>query len=163
MHKRTKMVKSEAILFSLQLIADEHIINSKPSPIGEETMDAYINVKNFGPIEKAEIDLRPLTVFVGESNTGKTYLAALIYALHQHFRGISQFPWADTVSTYFGIVLPFTRPLSTKSAGGDRTRDVRGHRKVKHTRASRSNFPICLNRSPLDQSHRLTDRGRLPK
>ena len=48
-------------------------------------MDAYINVKNFGPIEKAEIDLRPLTVFVGESNTGKTYLAALIYALHQHF------------------------------------------------------------------------------
>ena len=31
-----------------------------------------IAVENFGPIEKAEIDLRPLTVFVGESNTGKT-------------------------------------------------------------------------------------------
>ena len=66
-------------------------------------MDAYINVKNFGPIEKAEIDLRPLTVFVGESNTGKTYLAALIYALHQHFRGISQFPWADSVTSYFSF------------------------------------------------------------
>ena len=66
-------------------------------------MDAYINVKNFGPIEKAEIDLRPLTVFVGESNTGKTYLAALIYALHQHFGGIPQFPWADSVTSYFGF------------------------------------------------------------
>ena len=41
-------------------------------------MDVHIKVKNFGPIQKAEIDLRPLTVFVGESNTGKTYLAALI-------------------------------------------------------------------------------------
>ena len=66
-------------------------------------MDAYINVKNFGPIEEAEIDLRPLTVFVGESNTGKTYLAALIYALYQHFRGISQFPWADYVTSFFSF------------------------------------------------------------
>lgn len=66
-------------------------------------MEVNINVKNFGPIEAAEIDLRPLTVFVGESNTGKTYLAALIYALHRHFRGISQFPWADSVGSYIGI------------------------------------------------------------
>ncbi len=64
-------------------------------------MDIYINVQNFGPIEKAEIDLRPLTVFVGESNTGKTYLAALIYALHQYFKGIPQFPWPDFVASYF--------------------------------------------------------------
>ncbi|RKU27228.1 hypothetical protein C6499_12155 [Candidatus Poribacteria bacterium] len=67
-------------------------------------MDAYINVKNFGPIEKAEVDLRPLTIFVGESNTGKTYLAALIYALYQYFGGIPQFPWADFVSSYFSFL-----------------------------------------------------------
>ena len=66
-------------------------------------MDAYINVENFGPIEAAEIDLRPLTVFVGESNTGKTYLAALIYALRKHFGGISQFPWADSATSFFSI------------------------------------------------------------
>ena len=66
-------------------------------------MNAYLNVQNFGPIEKAEIDLRPLTVFVGESNTGKTYLAALIYALHKNFRGISQFPWADALAYYFSF------------------------------------------------------------
>ena len=67
-------------------------------------MDIHINVKDFGPIEKAEIDLRPLTVFVGESNTGKTYLAALIYALHKHFEGISQLPWANSIPTYFSLL-----------------------------------------------------------
>ena len=67
-------------------------------------MHTYLNVQNFGPIEKAEIDLRPLTVFVGESNTGKTYLAALIYALHKHFEGISQFPWTDSVGSYLNFV-----------------------------------------------------------
>ncbi len=67
-------------------------------------MDVHINVKNFGPIEEAEIDLRPLTIFVGESNTGKTYLAALIYALHQNFDGFSQLPLAASTSYYFGFV-----------------------------------------------------------
>ena len=80
-----------------------HIIGSKPSLIGEKTVDIHINVQNFGPIEKAEIDLRPLTVFVGESNTGKTYLAALIYALYQHFWGIAQFPWAASTASYFSF------------------------------------------------------------
>ena len=47
-----------------------------------------IKINNFGPIENAEIDLRPLTVFVGPSNTGKSYAAILIYALQQHFHNI---------------------------------------------------------------------------
>ncbi len=46
-----------------------------------------LSVTNFGPIASAEIDLRPLTVFVGPSNTGKSYLAILIYALHRFFNG----------------------------------------------------------------------------
>ena len=56
--------------------------------------DVQLSVQNFGPITSADIDLRPLTVFVGQSNTGKTYLAALIYALHQNFEGFSRFPQA---------------------------------------------------------------------
>ena len=44
-----------------------------------------LEVKNFGPIAEAKIDLRPLTVFVGASNTGKSYLAILLYALHLLF------------------------------------------------------------------------------
>ena len=46
------------------------------------TSKVEIAVKNFGPIAEANIDLRPLTVFVGPSNTGKTYFATLVYALH---------------------------------------------------------------------------------
>ena len=44
-----------------------------------------LSVANFGPIAEGRIELRPLTVFVGPSNTGKSYLAALIYALHKAF------------------------------------------------------------------------------
>ena len=46
-----------------------------------------IQVTDFGPIVEANVDLRPLTVFVGPSNTGKSYLAILIYALHLFFSG----------------------------------------------------------------------------
>ena len=46
-----------------------------------------LSVKDFGPIAEATIDLRPFTVFVGASNTGKSYLAILLYALHQFFGG----------------------------------------------------------------------------
>ena len=45
-----------------------------------------ITVKNFGPIAEANIDLRPLTVFVGPSNTGKTYFTSLVYTLHDIFQ-----------------------------------------------------------------------------
>ena len=51
-----------------------------------------ISVRNFGPITSGDINLRPLTVFVGSSNTGKTYLSTLIYALHGVFYGFSGFP-----------------------------------------------------------------------
>ena len=44
-----------------------------------------LSVKDFGPIAEATVELRPLTVFVGASNTGKSYLAILLYALHRFF------------------------------------------------------------------------------
>ena len=44
-----------------------------------------IEVENFGPIIEGRVELRPLTVFVGSSNTGKSYLATLLYALHRFF------------------------------------------------------------------------------
>ena len=50
----------------------------------------HLRVSNFGPIAEAEIELRPLTVFVGPSNTGKSYLAILLYALHRIFSGSFQ-------------------------------------------------------------------------
>ena len=61
-----------------------------------------ISVRNFGPITAADLDLRPLTVFVGPSNTGKTYLSTLIYALHGNFAGFSEFPLMNYVTTPLG-------------------------------------------------------------
>ena len=57
-----------------------------------------ISVRNFGPITSGDINLRPLTVFVGPSNTGKTYLSTLIYALHGVFYGFSGFPLMEYAS-----------------------------------------------------------------
>ena len=54
--------------------------------------DVRISAENFGPIANGSIDLRPLTVFVGPSNTGKTYLATLIYALHRILPDFSLLP-----------------------------------------------------------------------
>ena len=44
-----------------------------------------LRVKDFGPIARADVEFRPLTVFVGPSNTGKSYLAILAYVLHRCF------------------------------------------------------------------------------
>ena len=54
--------------------------------------DVRIEATNFGPIGHAAVDLRPLTVFVGPSNTGKTYFAVLIYALYRILDGFRRLP-----------------------------------------------------------------------
>ena len=61
--------------------------------MNERTDDGHLllEVTDFGPIISSKIDLRPLTVFVGPTNTGKSYLAILIYALHRVFGGVSTF------------------------------------------------------------------------
>jgi len=51
-----------------------------------------IEVEDFGPIVYAKLDLRPMTVFIGPSNTGKSYLAILQYALHRVFGAIGESP-----------------------------------------------------------------------
>ena len=51
-----------------------------------------IDVRNFGPIAAGQVEVRPLTIFVGPSNTGKTYLAILIYALHKALGGFQRLP-----------------------------------------------------------------------
>lgn len=60
-----------------------------------------LEVRDFGPIVEAKVELRPLTVFVGPSNTGKSVLAILCYALHKFFRESDDFPlWFLHGSTY---------------------------------------------------------------
>lgn len=46
-------------------------------------------IRNFGNIREAEIELKPLTVFMGFNNTGKTYLSYLLYDLLKSSPNIS--------------------------------------------------------------------------
>ena len=45
--------------------------------------DLRLVVENLGPIRRADVALRPLTVLIGRNNTGKTYLAQALYAVHK--------------------------------------------------------------------------------
>jgi AAA domain, putative AbiEii toxin, Type IV TA system/AAA ATPase domain len=40
-----------------------------------------IEVEGLGKIEHADVEMRPLTLFVGENNSGKSYLASLLWGL----------------------------------------------------------------------------------
>lgn len=77
------------------------------------TPKVEISVRNFGPIAEADLDLRPLTVFVGPSNTGKTYLSVLIYALHRLLGEFSDFPLSHTLRL-LGDVLDYDPPVNKK-------------------------------------------------
>lgn len=40
-----------------------------------------LKIENFGPIGHAEIELKPLTIFVGHNNSGKSYISRLIHSI----------------------------------------------------------------------------------
>jgi predicted ATPase len=46
-----------------------------------------ITISNFGPIKRAQIELKPLNIFIGGHNTGKSYAAQLIYCIARELRG----------------------------------------------------------------------------
>ena len=44
-------------------------------------MEVYINIKNFGKIKQARVNISNFTVFVGNNNSGKTQFMELIYSI----------------------------------------------------------------------------------
>lgn len=46
-----------------------------------DQMTFMLHVKNFGPVSDAKITLKPLTIFVGPNNSGKSYTAMLIHSI----------------------------------------------------------------------------------
>ena len=40
-----------------------------------EQKNLKLAVKNFGPIREGEVEFKPLTVFIGPNNSGKSYMA----------------------------------------------------------------------------------------
>ena len=82
--------------------------------------DYRIEVADFGPIVRASVDVRPLTVFAGPSNTGKSYLAMLVYALHRCFGPSSRSGFLQTRTYWFSDAavnpLPDEEKLATRVA-----------------------------------------------
>ena len=74
-----------------------------------------LEVSDFGPIARAKVELRPLTVFVGPSNMGKSYLAILIYALHRFFRN-NLYNLAANSNSFLNLERPFFSMLSAGEA-----------------------------------------------
>ncbi len=60
---------------------------TKPKPI-----DLKLTLENFGPLRKAEIDLKPMTIFIGPNNSGKSYAATMFYCLFQSVKHAELLP-----------------------------------------------------------------------
>ncbi len=56
-----------------------------PSEIKPRKLELKIEVKNFGPISFGEITLKPLTLFIGPNNSGKSYAAMLIHSIFESY------------------------------------------------------------------------------
>ena len=52
-------------------------------PVGLGCVMGFVrlSVRDWGPVREGAVEIRPLTVFIGPNNTGKSYLAMLFYAL----------------------------------------------------------------------------------
>lgn len=62
-----------------------------------------VSVRNYGPIAEAkDVELCPLTVFVGPSNTGKSYLAILVYSLFKSFESMRFARPVRLASAFYG-------------------------------------------------------------
>ena len=46
-----------------------------------DKLNLNLVLKNFGPIRSGKIELKPLTIFMGSNNSGKSYAALLIYSI----------------------------------------------------------------------------------
>lgn len=57
-------------------------------------MTVTLHVRDFGPIERATFELKPLTVLIGPNNSGKSVAAMLTYAVTQSGMVSSRYPTA---------------------------------------------------------------------
>ena len=63
-------------------MATESRFEAKKYGTGEpERFSLEIGIKNFGPISEGNVSLKPLTIFIGPNNSGKSYTAMLIYSV----------------------------------------------------------------------------------
>ncbi len=74
----------------------------------EETEERYVEITNIGPIKKATIQLRPLTIIVGPNNSGKSFAAILLHSLVDLLSMVSNEIW---LLKYYPRIPPHNPPL----------------------------------------------------
>ena len=62
-----------------------------------------ISVENIGPIAAGEVELKPLTIFIGPSNTGKSYMAGGIHLILKGFGRLASGLWSVPRGPYTEI------------------------------------------------------------
>lgn len=89
---------------------------------------AKLSVENFGPVRSGEVELKPLTIFIGPNNSGKSYMALLAYALYQALavRPMGPFFPASPSSSYRGFA-PLGRGFNITEQSKTSERWLREH------------------------------------
>jgi hypothetical protein len=73
-------ISPESKMVSMRIGSDINLTNALPI---ELRMHAVI--RNLGPVKEATINIKPLTVFIGQNNTGKTWTAYLLASAFSDF------------------------------------------------------------------------------
>lgn len=66
-------------------------------------MEVYVNVRNFGKIKEARVNISNFTIFVGNNNSGKTQLMQLIYAVVKRLSALTpdiELPQISDIDAY---------------------------------------------------------------
>ena len=67
-------------------------------------MDDNILINNFGPIKSANIDISPLTIFIGINGSGKSFSALLIHSILNSINKMSFDQVHDIKKKVIGII-----------------------------------------------------------
>lgn len=78
---------------------------------GSAKIPLSLEVEHFGPVRAGKVELRPLTIFIGPNNSGKSYIATLLHSILRSFQVHIRYLW--------GFVGP---PLARRPARGRRFR-----------------------------------------
>jgi len=81
---------------------------SKEKKNQNSKLDLKLEIKDFGPISSGKIDLKPLTIFVGPNNSGKSYAALLIHSIFKSHTPVTlSLPFFSRIEYY----QPFIREV----------------------------------------------------
>jgi len=67
------------MVFKMEKVVTTNQANDK------STTDLKVVINDFGPIFKGNIELKPLTIFIGPNNSGKSYAAMLLHSIFETY------------------------------------------------------------------------------